>query len=258
MKNSDLIGLTRKAHVAVIDFNCNGPMQPDTISLLEALSAVCIELATDNDIRVVVINPAAKPLPAAFAQGLEDPLEGLAGACGEYGNPAELLAKLPQPVLMGLDGDVFDWGLELALACDFRVASQAARLAMTHLSRGDMPCWGGTQRLSRLVGKGHALNMILSAAVIDGREAQRIGLVNRIVSQDRIEQDLIATAQTMAAKGPLALRYAKEAIGAGMDLSMAQGLRLEADLYFLLHTSRDRREGIQAFQHKRKAEFEGQ
>jgi enoyl-CoA hydratase/carnithine racemase len=108
-----------------------------------------------------------------------------------------------------------------------------------------------------LVGKGKALEMILTGEVIDAQEALRIGLVNKVVSKKELMDVAVKVAQEMASKGPIALRYIKEAIYKGMDMSLEQGLRLEADLYLLIHTSKDRTEGIQAFREKRAPKFEG-
>jgi len=128
---------------------------------------------------------------------------------------------------------------------------------MHHVTYGEIPWDGGTQRLSRLVGRGKAMEMILSGEFIDAQEAYRIGLVNKIVLPDELLTVVMDMAQKMASKGPIALKYAKEAICKGLDLSLEQGLRLEADLYFLLHTTRDRTEGITAFRDKRSPGFEG-
>ena len=117
---------------------------------------------------------------------------------------------------------------------------------------------GGTQRLPRLVGKGKALELVLAGDTIDAQEAHRIGLVNRVVPENVLEKTVMELAKDIASKSPIALRYAKEAMNAGLDLTLEQGLRLEADLYMLLHTTSDRTEGIRAFQEKRKPRFTGE
>ena len=111
--------------------------------------------------------------------------------------------------------------------------------------------------MSRLVGRGKAMEMILTGDVIDAQEAHRIGLVNKVVPPQELTAVVMDTGKEIASKGPIALRYAKEAVHKGIDLTLEQGLRLEADLYFLLHTTRDRTEGIRAFQEKRSPRFEG-
>jgi enoyl-CoA hydratase/carnithine racemase len=174
-----------------------------------------------------------------------------------YHAAAEPIASLPQPTIAALDGAAFGQGLELALACDIRIASDRAHFAMAQLNADDLPFDGGTQRLPRLVGRMKAMEMILLGETLDAYDAQAIGLVNRVVPRDALMTEALKLASELAAKGPLALTYAKEAVMKGMDMTLSQGMRLEADLYFLLHTTDDRREGIEAFREKRPPKFEG-
>ena len=153
--------------------------------------------------------------------------------------------------------DAVGLGLELALACDIRICTEPCHFGFPHIEKGSIPRDGGTQRLPRLVGKAKAIEMILMGESIDAREACRIGLVNRIVPSEDLTASVMKMALEMASKAPFSLKYAKEAICKGMDLTLEQGLRLEGDLYFLLHTTRDREEGIKAFREKRTPRFEG-
>ncbi|MBN1381026.1 MAG: enoyl-CoA hydratase/isomerase family protein [Deltaproteobacteria bacterium] len=170
---------------------------------------------------------------------------------------ASRIASLTQPIIAALDGAAFGQGLELALACDIRIASDRSRFAMTQINTGEMPFDGGTQRLPRLIGRMKALEMILYADIIDVQAAKEMGLVNRVVPHDSLLSEALKLAGDLTAKSPLALKYAKEAVLKGMDMTLAQGMRLEADLYFLLHTTDDRREGIEAFREKRSPKFTG-
>ncbi|MDP2952803.1 MAG: enoyl-CoA hydratase-related protein, partial [Chloroflexota bacterium] len=145
-----------------------------------------------------------------------------------------------------------------ALACDIRLAASGARLGLPHADFGLMPRDGGSQRLPRIVGRAKALEMLLTGAAIDADEAYRIGLVSRVVPPEQLLSDAEALARSIAEKGPIALRYVKEAVNKGLDLTMSQGLRLEADLYFLLQTTHDRTEGIRAFREKRPPQFKGE
>jgi enoyl-CoA hydratase/carnithine racemase len=167
------------------------------------------------------------------------------------------IGSLTQPVLGVINGDAFGQGLELALACDIRISSDQARYAMPQIQNHEIPFDGGTQRLPRLIGRIQAMEMLLQGHIIGAREALGIGLVNQIVPQDELMSSSLKTAEELAAKGPLALRYAKEAVIKGMDMTLEQGLRLEGDLYFLLHTTEDRKEGITAFREKRTPVFQG-
>ena len=170
---------------------------------------------------------------------------------------AAAVASLAVPVLMVINGDALDHGLELALAGDLRVAASNARLGLTDLSRGVLPWDGGTQRLPRLVGQAWARDMILTSRVIDAHQALALGLVNRVIEADRLMAEVRQLADTILMGGPIAARYAKEALRKGMDLSLGQGLGLEADLNVILQSTADRAEGIQSFLQKRQPKFTG-
>jgi enoyl-CoA hydratase/carnithine racemase len=161
------------------------------------------------------------------------------------------------PTIAAINGDALGQGLELALVCDLRMCSQKAALGMPQIMAGEMPWDGGTQRLARLVGKAKALELILLGETIDAEEAQRIGLVQSIIPQDDLMTTVMDLARKIAVKSPVSLTYVKEAIHKGMDLTLEQGLRLEADLYYLIHTTEDRTEGIKAFREKRRPQFKG-
>ena len=168
------------------------------------------------------------------------------------------ISSMEQPVIAAITGNAMGQGLELLLACDIRMAAETSRFGLPQIKNDFIPFDGGTQRLSRLIGRGKALELILTGKTIDAQEAMRIGLMTKILPKRDIVQTAMETAKEMAAKSPISLRYAKEAIQKGMDLTLEQGLRLEADLYMLIHTTKDRTEGIRAFQEKREALFKGE
>ena len=169
----------------------------------------------------------------------------------------EPVARLEVPVIAALSGPVLGPGLELALACDVRIAAATSTFALPHIRRGLIPRDGGTQRLPRLVGKAKALELLLLGERIDAQEAMRIGLVHRVVPPRALAETAMSLARDMASRSPVALRFAKEAVNQGMDMPLHQGLRLEADLYFLLQTTEDRVEGIRSFREKRRPRFKG-
>jgi enoyl-CoA hydratase len=172
-------------------------------------------------------------------------------------NVASAIASIDRPVIAAINGDALGQGLELALSCDVRLAAQSARFGFPQVASGLMPRDGGTQWLPRIIGKGKALELILTGEIIDAEEALAIGLVSQVVPPPDLVATVEALAQKIARQAPIALRFIKEAVNKGLDLTLEQGLRLEADLYFLLHTTADRTEGIKAFLEKRRPQFKG-
>ena len=155
-------------------------------------------------------------------------------------------------------GEASGLGLEMFMACDLRICAPESKFGLPQIKTGMMPSDGGTQLLPRLVGKALALEMLLTGEPITARVALERGLVNRIAPAGEVLAASMALAREMAARAPIAMRYVKEAVVNGLDLSLEQGLRLEADLYLHLHTTDDRREGITAFQGKKKPHFNGE
>ena len=169
------------------------------------------------------------------------------------GDSAKQLSTLAIPVLVALNGDATGSGLELALAGDLRVCVPSAKFSFPGLERGAMPKDGGTQRLPRLVGPAWAKDMLLTGRSVNANEALSIGLVNR-VSEDITETIAELSAQ-ITGGSPIGVRYAKEAVGKGIDLTLEQGLRLEADLNVILQSTSDRSEGLRSFLEKRPPKF---
>jgi enoyl-CoA hydratase/carnithine racemase len=222
----------------------------------------CRRVGQSDQLRVLVVTGSGgsfsvgrEPQPAHLASGpLPDRLAWL-----EEVRVADALANLALPVIVSLNGDALDHGLELALAGDLRICTAEARLGLTDLSReGCLPWDGGTQRLPRLVGPAWAADMILTSRLVSAAEALAMGLVNRVVPAAELEVETLRLAQTIAGGGPLAARYAKEAVNQGRDLTLTQGLRLEADLNIILHSTHDRAEGLRSFREKRNPRFSGE
>ncbi|MEE8517675.1 MAG: enoyl-CoA hydratase/isomerase family protein [Dehalococcoidia bacterium] len=197
-------------------------------------------------------------LSSAIATAGEDDAVRVLVVCGPWSAdsvPASSIAAISKPVVAWVNGACFDQGLELALACDIRVAAPGARFAMRQVRSGRLPEDGGTQRLPRAVGRAHALRLLLTGEEIGAEEALRIGLVQQIGDAKAVEE----LVESMAAGAPIAAAYAKEAVISGADLSLDQGARLEADLSFLLQSTKDRAEGLRAFKAKKgeQPKFEG-
>lgn len=225
--------------------------------LSDELTQLCEDITKDTETRAAILKVFGGNLFSPVA----DLIMPVSKANGElWEKPWSLaapIAKLDKPVIAAIDGDAIGQGLELVLACDIRTASEKSRFGFPHIKEGHIPWDGGTQRLSRLIGRGKALEMILTGDMIDAQDALRIGLVNRVVSEEDLIELAMDMAREMALKSPIAMRYAKESMDEGAELTLEQGLRLEADLYFLLHTTRDRTEGIRAFREKRSPHFKG-
>jgi enoyl-CoA hydratase/carnithine racemase len=161
------------------------------------------------------------------------------------------------PVVTSLQGNIVSAGLELALCADIRIAADDARFSLPELSQGLLPLSSGSQRLTRIAGRSVASSMLLLGEELDATAALRCGLVSRVVPAKDLAREAEALAARVAERGPVALRYAKEAVHQGIEMSLDQGLRLELDLSIVLQTTADRAEGVKAFLEKRKPNFEG-
>jgi enoyl-CoA hydratase len=166
--------------------------------------------------------------------------------------------RLDKPVIAMIDGLCLGGGLELALACDIRIASESSKFGQPEILLGIMPGSGGTQRLPRLAGVGKAKELIFSGKIIDASEALRIGIVNEVTPSEKLEETVMTLAGQIAAQSPLALKWAKRAINVSQEANLNVGLGFEALAESLLFTSKDREEGIKAFFEKRKPQFKGE
>jgi enoyl-CoA hydratase/carnithine racemase len=166
------------------------------------------------------------------------------------------IAQLPMPVVAAIRGEARGWGMALALACDLRVTASRAVFSLPETGVGRLPGGGVLPRLARLVGVGRAAEVALLGGRVTGREAGAWGLATRVVAGPVVEATAAELARGLAARGPLALRYAKEAVLRAIDLPLADGVRLEHDLYVLLQTTADRREGVRAFLDHRPPRFD--
>jgi len=252
----EILSYHKENRVMIINLHDNGTCYANLAQVANELNELCSPISLEQEIRVVIISlkQAGPPPDMDLSQNVLNTDPG-------RGNPlswAGPVSNLDIPVIMSINGYALGQALELALACDMRIASFASYFGLPHINDGIIPWDGGTQRLSRLIGKSNAMEMILTGQTINGEEALRIGLVNQLTDGGQLLPKVMEMAQKMAAKGPIALKYTKEVVHKGMDLTMDQALGLEADLYFLLHTSKDRTEGIKAFQEKRKARFNGE
>ncbi|MBN2238533.1 MAG: enoyl-CoA hydratase/isomerase family protein [Dehalococcoidales bacterium] len=233
----------KKGNIAYVNLNRPDAGNAVDVMLAQELADACDRINEDDGIYVALITGAGK----AFCIGSEGQV-----------NAAAAVAGVEKPVIAAINGDALGEGLEIALSCDMRIAADSARFGFPQLESGAIPSDGGTQRLPRLIGKGKAMELILTAEIIDAAEALEIGLVSKVVPAADLAAEAETLVQGIATKAPVSLRYVKEAVNKGMDMTMDQGLRLEADLYIHLHTTFDRTEGITAFLEKRTPEFKGE
>ena len=215
--------------------------------------SACERLRQDDAVWVVVLTGKGE----VFVQGAELSPRATRAAVPVAGM-ASAVADIEKPVIAAINGDAIDQGLELALACDIRVASDRARFGLTQVEAGLTPRDGGTQRLPRLIGRARALEMILSSRLIDAAEAKHIGVVSDVVAPSEVLARAQEIASAIAKHGPIASRYLKEAVLQGLDMTLGQGLRLEADLSFLLQSTADRAEGIDSFLERREPGYRGE
>ena len=217
-------------------------------SVARALCDAAEAIELDDDVAVVVIEGRQKSFCLAVADGgdWQDRFDWVAA-----------IGSLTCPVVAAVNGDATAEGCELTLACDLRIVKSGARFSLPQLREGRLPRHGATQYLPRIVGRTRAMQLLLSGRIVSAREALTIGLASEVVAPRSFRRAVGQTVQNLCDKGPLALRLAKEAVVKGLDLTLDQGIRLEQDLYVLLQTTADRREGIDAFLKKRRPVFRG-
>lgn len=246
---------------AIVTLVINRPDKHNALSvgvrraLVDAL-AMC---SADPEVRVIIITGAGEKSFVAGADIAEfatrTPVDQFRAMRAP--SPLEAIERLPQPVIAAINGYCLGGGLELAMACDFRIASDRARFGQPEINLGIIPGGGGTQRLPRLIGLGHAMRMILTGEPIDAAEALRVGLVQEVVAGDALMARANEVALTIARKSPVALAAAKEATRAALQTPLAEGLRVESGLYLLAFASADKEEGVRAFLEKRAPHFTG-
>lgn len=222
-----------------------------------ALRTALREAAADTEVRVVILSGQGKH----FAAGSD--IRELAAHTAvsiqldERESIWREIAAFPKPIIGAVAGYCFGGGCELAMHCDILIASSSARFAQPEINLGLMPGAGGTQRLPRTVGKSLAMQMALTGEAIDAQKALQSGLVSEVVEEDQLMPRAQAIAASIAAKGPLAVRYTKQAVLSAFDQSLRDGLLLERRSFSLLFATADRAEGMAAFREKRAAQFKG-
>lgn len=254
------IGFEVEDGIAIITFD-----RPDVLNALNADLMLEFGLALDvaagsDGVRALIVTGAGRAFVAGadiseFAHLGTDVFAGRDAALAGQ-DVLNSLASLPVPTIAAVNGFAFGGGLELALACDLRVAQEGARMGLPEVGLGLIPGYGGTQRLPRLIGPSRALDLIFTGRHVEADEALLLGLVNR-VAPDALEESR-QLARQMLANSPVSLGLAKEAVVRGLDTGLDEGLQIEADLFGFVTTTKDMKEGTTAFLEKRKPEFRGE
>ncbi|MBX7054346.1 MAG: enoyl-CoA hydratase/isomerase family protein [Pyrinomonadaceae bacterium] len=259
MSNYESITVENRGSIAVLTIN-----RPDKLNALnrsvhaEGVAALD-DLRADDSVRVLIITGAG---PKSFIAGAD---------IGEFEGQTPVTQRdlfhertffntidtFPKPVIAMINGFCLGGGNELALACDIRICSENARFSQPEINLGIMPGGGGTQRLTRLIGEGRAMELILSGDMIDAETAHRFGLVNHVFPADELEAKTMEFATKIAEKAPIALQLCKEAVKFASRSNLDEGLRREVDLFAICFSTEDKQEGVTAFLEKRKPAFKG-
>lgn len=248
-----------RGRVAILTINRPDKLNALNIPTRNEILAALDQLEKDEAVRVVVITGAGEK---AFIAGADiNEFAGMTAVAQRAvmkGRRAfDAVEDFPKPVIAMINGFALGGGCELALACDIRIASSNARLGQPEIKLGIIPGGGGTQRLTRLIGEGKAMELILTGDLITAEEAERLGLVNTVVAPEELEAKTLALANRIAEMSPVALAMAKMAVKSAARLDLRAGMDAEVDLFALCFSSEDKEEGVRAFIEKRKPEFKG-
>jgi len=243
--------------VGLITLNRPQAMNALNRTLLSELASALTAFDADEAAGAVVITGNER----AFAAGadIKEMVEASAVEMltGSFVELFDGIRKVRKPVIAAVSGYALGGGCELAMSCDMIVASETARFGQPEVTIGVIPGAGGTQRLTRAVGKTLAMEMVLNNRMLTAAEALQYGLVNRVVPAERLLEESLALATEVAGRAPLAVRLGKEAINKAFELSLAEGLEAERRAFYMLFASEDQKEGMKAFVEKRKANWEG-
>jgi len=252
--------IDRDGAVALVTVNRPKVLNALNMQTLDELRRAVLDLKRDDAIRAVVLTGAGEKSFVAGADinelATQTPTTGREHAMSGQ-HIFDLIEHMGKPVIAAINGFALGGGCELAMACTIRLAADTARLGQPEINLGIIPGYGGTQRLARIVGRGRALEILLTGDMLTAQEAHRLGLVNRVFPAADLMTEAKKLAATLAAKAPIAVRYILEAVHRGLDMPFAEAQNFEATLFGLVASTDDMREGTKAFLEKRKADFKG-
>jgi enoyl-CoA hydratase len=259
MAESNLL-VARDAAVATVTINRPKVLNALNSDTIDELRRTMLELQRDDAVRVLVLTGAGEKAFVAGADinelALQTPTSGREHALNGQ-HVFDLIENLGKPVIAAINGFALGGGCELAMACTLRIAADTAKLGQPEINLGLIPGYAGTQRLARLVGRGRAMELILTGTPISAEDAHRIGLVNRVVPAAELAASVRALAAQLATSAPIALRYIINTVNKGAEMPFAEACQYEAALFGLIASTEDMREGTRAFLEKRKPEFKG-
>src|SRR5438876_744837 len=257
MSNYQSILVDRDERVGIVTLNRPKELNALNIELVSELADALEEYDRDDEIRCIVITGSGEKAFAAGADIKEmsdkSPIDMMLGGFETWAR----IKRIHTPVIAAVGGYALGGGCELAMHCDMIVASENARFGQPEILLGVIPGAGGTQRLARTLGKFRTMEIVLTGEQVSAEEMHALGLVNRVVPKGEHLTEAIKLAKTVTAQAPVAVRLGKEAVNAAFETTLDQGLEIERKNFFLLFTTEDMREGMQAFIEKRKAEFKG-
>src|SRR5205809_1606857 len=257
MSNYQSILVDRDEHVGIVTLNRPNELNALNFQLVSELANALEELDRDEEIRCIVITGAGGKAFAAGADIKEmsnkSPIEMMLGGFQDW----ERIRRIQKPLIAAVGGYALGGGCELAMHCDMIVASENTRFGQPEINLGVMPGAGCTQRLARTLGKYHTMEMVLTGVQVTAQEMADHGLVNRVVPKGEHLTEAVKLAKEVTARGPIAVRLAKQAVLAAFETTLEEGLEMERKNFFLLLATEDMREGMRAFIEKRKADFKG-
>ncbi|MDO5605190.1 MAG: enoyl-CoA hydratase [Paracoccus sp. (in: a-proteobacteria)] len=244
------------AHVALIRLNRPQALNALNTELLGELSSALEDADGNDKVRCIVVTGSEK----AFAAGADIKEMSEQSFVDVYeadlfAAPTHAIGRIRKPIIAAVAGYALGGGCELAMACDFIIAADNAKFGQPEINLGIIPGIGGTQRLTRLIGKSKAMDMILTGRFMDAEEAERAGLVSRVVPAARLMAETMAIARKIAEKSQIAVRIGKEAVNLSYETTLAEGLRYERRLFHALFATEDQKEGMAAFLEKREPQF---
>lgn len=255
-----LIIYEKSEGIATITLNRPEALNAFSKEVVEEIHQALEDIRRDENVRVVVLTGTGEK---AFSAGAD--IKAMIGINPLKARELSLMGEklcvslenLEKPVIAALNGYALGGGMEVAMSCDIRIAAENVRMGQTEINIGLIPGWGGTQRLTRLVGRGKAKELVFTGRMIDARTAEQLGIVNMVVAADKFRETVRQFALELAAKAPVALKVAKALIEKGADISLDSALALEREGFGVVASTEDLQEGVKAFTEKRKPTFKG-